>query len=91
MTSERGGTIHMYLTDGRMIDLSNLTIEEILAVMAVERITPEMVDRTEHILPAGTLPSITCPRCGATSYNRHDIEQEYCGSCHLFHEQMDGA
>lgn len=29
-----------------------------------------------------TEPSITCPRCGATSYNPNDIEQSYCGRCH---------
>lgn len=28
--------------------------------------------------------SITCPRCGATSHNPHDIEQGYCGACHDF-------
>lgn len=27
-------------------------------------------------------PSITCPRCGATSYNPNDAEQGYCGRCH---------
>lgn len=30
-------------------------------------------------------PSITCPKCGRTSYNRNDIEQGYCGHCHAFH------
>jgi len=33
-------------------------------------------------------PSITCPRCGMTSYNRNDIEQKYCGACHRFHDEM---
>lgn len=33
-------------------------------------------------------PSITCPTCGAVSYNRNDIEQRYCGACHQFHEFM---
>lgn len=26
--------------------------------------------------------SITCPRCGATSYHPEDIAQGYCGRCH---------
>jgi ribosomal protein S27AE len=26
--------------------------------------------------------SITCPRCGMTSHNPHDIAQGYCGNCH---------
>ncbi len=33
-------------------------------------------------------PSITCPRCGMTSYNPNDIEQRYCGNCHMFHADM---
>jgi hypothetical protein len=31
-------------------------------------------------------PSITCPRCGATSYNPHDLAHRYCGRCHAFHD-----
>lgn len=27
-------------------------------------------------------PSITCPKCGLTSYNPNDIEHGYCGFCH---------
>jgi hypothetical protein len=27
-------------------------------------------------------PSITCPRCGRTSYNLNDIREGYCGNCH---------
>lgn len=27
-------------------------------------------------------PSITCPRCGRTSYHPEDIKQGYCGACH---------
>jgi ribosomal protein S27AE len=29
-------------------------------------------------------PSITCPRCGMTSHNPNDIEQQYCGNCHEY-------
>ena len=36
-----------------------------------------------------TAPSITCPRCGWTSFNLNDIEQRYCGHCHTFHEDME--
>lgn len=31
-----------------------------------------------------TVPTITCPRCGATSTRPKDIEQGYCGRCHEF-------
>lgn len=27
-------------------------------------------------------PSITCPRCGRTSYSPGDIANDYCGWCH---------
>lgn len=33
-------------------------------------------------------PSITCPRCGRTSYNTNDIKERYCGYCHMWHENM---
>lgn len=29
-------------------------------------------------------PSLTCPRCGITSYNPNDYLKRYCGACHLF-------
>jgi ribosomal protein S27AE len=29
-------------------------------------------------------PSFTCPKCGAVSYNPNDVENRYCGACHLF-------
>lgn len=32
--------------------------------------------------------SITCPRCGMTSYNADDIEKKYCGNCHMFHSDI---
>lgn len=28
------------------------------------------------------LPSITCPKCNATSYHPRDIAEGYCGICH---------
>jgi hypothetical protein len=31
--------------------------------------------------------SITCLRCKRTSHNPEDVEQRYCGQCHIF---MDG-
>lgn len=29
-----------------------------------------------------TEQSITCPRCGRTSFNANDIRALYCGFCH---------
>ena len=42
---------------------------------------------TYKINDAGSHPSITCLRCGMTSYNPNDILYRYCGNCHKFHEE----
>ena len=34
---------------------------------------------------------ITCPCCHLTSYNRNDIEEQYCGRCKMFHADMPAA
>jgi hypothetical protein len=31
--------------------------------------------------------SITCVRCGLTSYNANDVAQRYCAKCKLFHKE----
>lgn len=31
---------------------------------------------------------ITCLRCKATSYNPNDVEQHYCGRCHVHHDDL---
>jgi hypothetical protein len=37
---------------------------------------------------AASLPaSFTCPKCGAVSYNKNDVEQRYCGKCHEFFDE----
>ncbi len=33
-------------------------------------------------------PSITCPVCNFVSYNPHDIANQYCGACHVFHGDL---
>jgi protein-arginine kinase activator protein McsA len=33
-------------------------------------------------------PSITCLRCGMTSFNVNDIAALYCAKCHAFHEAL---
>lgn len=38
-----------------------------------------------------TRPSITCPRCGFTSYHPRDIAERYCGMCHEFRDGCDGG
>ena len=34
----------------------------------------------------GRVRTITCLRCGLSSFNQNDIDQKYCGHCHVFHE-----
>src|ERR1043166_5712892 len=31
-----------------------------------------------------TATSITCGQCGRTSHNPNDVENRYCGACHVF-------
>lgn len=33
--------------------------------------------------------SYRCPRCGARSFNPHDIRERYCGACHVFEDECD--
>lgn len=33
--------------------------------------------------------SITCTRCGMTSYNANDVAQRYCAHCKRFHTRHD--
>jgi hypothetical protein len=41
---------------------------------------------TFTIAPDGK--SITCLRCGRTSWHPKDVEQHYCASCHIFHDDV---
>jgi ribosomal protein L37E len=34
---------------------------------------------------SGDGKSITCLRCGLTSWHPEDVRQVYCGNCHRFH------
>lgn len=34
---------------------------------------------------SGTV-GIECLRCGMTSYHPTDVQERYCGNCHVFHE-----
>jgi len=46
--------------------------------------------KTYEILNEGR--SIMCLRCGLVSYHPKDVEEKYCGNCHIFHqieEQLD--
>lgn len=43
--------------------------------------------RYRLIANAEGTPGIKCLDCGSISWNRHDIEQLYCGHCKVFHEQ----
>lgn len=34
------------------------------------------------------MASITCPKCGRTSHNPHDVRERYCGACHVFIDSL---
>lgn len=48
---------------------------------------------TYVVVPAATdrPASIVCLRCGAQSFNPHDIAERYCGRCHVFHDDAKEA
>lgn len=54
--------------------------------MAAGTVTFPTHDQLRADLTAATPtpPSFVCPRCGAESFNRNDIEHRYCGRCHAF-------
>jgi ribosomal protein S27AE len=39
-------------------------------------------------LTDGEVLAITCLTCGRTSFNSNDVENKYCGHCHVFHEEV---
>jgi hypothetical protein len=47
--------IEMHLTDGRVLDLTGLSLDAVFARLARERVTSADIRETRHILPAGTL------------------------------------
>lgn len=58
----------------------------------LERQQAELVEKQaelDRILEDPGAPSYTCPRCGRTSFNRNDVEHEYCGNCHLTKDQVE--
>lgn len=46
----------------------------------------------DTIVPTFTIStdgkSITCLRCQRTSYNQNDVDNHYCGACHVFHDDI---
>src|ERR1700690_4304978 len=43
--------------------------------------------KTFTLAPDGK--SITCLKCGKTSYNLNDVKEKYCGFCHEWHPDPD--
>lgn len=47
------------------------------------------MDQTYYTGTANGLDTyICCLICGKKSFNPHDIENRYCGHCHIFHMDM---
>lgn len=49
---------------------------------------PPYPDTFEIEIKYGKEIAITCKHCGKKSYHAKDIEQRYCGHCHLFHDDI---
>ena len=77
--------IEMHLTDGRVIDLTGLSPDDVFEKLAFEGVTPALIRETRHYVDT-TLPSYRCPRCGRVSYHPQDLANRYCGFCHQFEE-----
>jgi len=45
---------------------------------------------TYKIKRRGDHVSIECLRCGCVSYNPNDVNNRYCGKCHVFHDTGKG-
>lgn len=74
----------MTLTDAELRALVLLCLRELerhgcradpAVTAALSKLTAERQGRDSR-------PSVTCPRCGLTSYHACDIEEGYCGRCH---------
>jgi len=46
------------------------------------------MNNTFEIVKVGGHRGIRCLICGRISYNENDIENEYCGNCHQFHNVL---
>lgn len=55
------------------------------AVVGGEHVAPPSKTTSYSIDEASG--SITCLRCGMTSYSPSDVREKYCGNCHRFHER----
>lgn len=57
-----------------------------IAEAAIRPWAREMVESETGYLLVEAGRAIMCLRCGAVSHNPTDVEQHYCGACHVFHQ-----
>lgn len=80
------GNSALPLVDGRCCDQCDIDwVVPVRLIMGGH--TPEYakaVGKLSHLKPS----SITCPKCGMTSFNTNDVREQYCGNCHQFHSTM---
>lgn len=59
--------------------------EQLATLMQAVRDVSDRWERAGRPGPApADLPSITCPRCGLTSWHPTDVAEGYCGGCHEY-------
>lgn len=67
-----------------------MTIEGLEALPLHKRIGINLLCAKAHLVgithhpPTAPWDSITCPKCGLTSYNPRDVQTGYCGKCNEF-------
>jgi rubrerythrin len=81
------------IMDALAESIAEMSDEEILAEAREAGEDPERIAaRVRTILRRAVKedrPSIQCPRCGRRSSHPKDIAEQYCGFCHMFHDEMD--
>lgn len=70
----------------REIHLRSLIRYSYAEAFVLNRIHNHFGPWVPHLRELCGRPSLTCPYCQKTSYNKNDIEQRYCGNCHRFIE-----
>lgn len=63
-------------------------MQSFLLIHAIRYLDNEGMIALAKAILERTTESITCPKCGMTSYNPNDIKHRYCGNCNQFHDGL---
>lgn len=77
--------IRQTLTDKTIIETSKHTSKVFAEIYRDHFPQSERPLTDKASLPA----NFTCPKCGTVSYNPNDLQNRYCGVCHLFFGELE--